>query len=80
MNSGVVRLDQIMYILLTMNHNPSQSLLLGFVLNMPHIIKLKLHNNWSPQAVDNILESAMWKPSKPIKLLISKKQPVNELE
>ena len=38
MNSGVVRLDQIMSILITMNKHRLQSLLLYFVLQMPNII------------------------------------------
>ena len=32
-----------------------------------NLIKLKLYNNWSAQAVNNILECAMWNSSKPIK-------------
>ena len=31
------------------------------------LMKLKLYNNWSVQAFNNILESAMWNSSKPIK-------------
>ena len=43
MNSGVVRLDHIMSILITMNKHRSQSLLLCFVLHMPNIIQLNLN-------------------------------------
>ena len=42
MNWGVVSLDQIMSILLTMNKNRLQSLLLRFVLHLPNIIQLNL--------------------------------------
>ena len=43
MNSGVVRLDQIMSLLLTMSKHRLQSLLLCFVLHMPNIILLNLN-------------------------------------
>ena len=32
-----------------------------------NLIKLKLYNNWSAQAVSSISECAMWNPKKPIK-------------
>ena len=43
MNSGVVLLDQIMSILLTMNKHRLQSLLLCFVLHMSNISYLNLN-------------------------------------
>ena len=43
MKSGVVGLDQIMPILLTMNKHGLQSLLVRFVLHMPSIIWLNLN-------------------------------------
>ena len=70
------RLNQIMSILLTMNKHRLH-LLLHFVLHMPNIIKLKLYDNWSVQAV-NTSESAIWNSSKPIKFLIFKHQPINK--
>ena len=54
MTLGFVWLDEIISILLTMNKHHLDSLLLRFVLHMPNIIKLKLHNNWSAQALNNI--------------------------
>ena len=42
-----------------------------------NLIKLKLYNNWSAQAVNNILYSAMWNSTKPIKLLTFKNYPAN---
>ena len=53
------QLDQRMSILLAMNKHRWQSLLLCFVLHMPNIIKLKLYNNRSAQAVNIISECAM---------------------
>ena len=48
--------------------NNEQSSLRFFVVHAEHnLIKLKLYNNWSAQAVNNILECAMWNSSKPIK-------------
>ena len=32
-----------------------------------NLIKLKLFNNWSVQAVNSILDCAMWNSNKPIK-------------
>ena len=32
-----------------------------------NLIKLKLYNNWSAQAVNSILECVMWNSKKPIK-------------
>ena len=32
-----------------------------------NLIKLELYNNWSAQAVNSILECAMWNSKKPIK-------------
>ena len=48
-----------------MNKHRVKSLLLDFVLHMPNIILINL--NYIAQAVNNILESAMWNSSKPIK-------------
>ena len=58
-----------MSILLIMNKHHLLFLLLRFVLHMLNIIwlNLKLYNNWSAQAVNSILESAMWNSSKPVK-------------
>ena len=52
-----------------MNKHHLLFLLLRFVLHMLNIIwlNLKLYNNWSAQAVNSILESAMWNSSKPVK-------------
>ena len=62
MNSGVLRLDQIIFILLIMNKHHLRSLLY-----MRNIIKLKLYNNCSAQAVNNISEWPMWYLSKSVK-------------
>ena len=43
MYSGVLRLDQITSVLLTMNKHRLQSLLLWFVLHMPNITLLNLN-------------------------------------
>ena len=69
MSLGIVWLDQIMSILLTMSKHCLQFLLLCVVFtNAEHnSIKLKLYNNWSVQAVNGILECAMWKLKEPIK-------------
>ena len=54
MNSGVLRLDQIMSILPT-----------NLLTHAEHnLIKLKLYNNWSVQAVNIISECATWYLSK----------------
>ena len=55
MNSGVAQLYQIMSILTTMNKHH----LLCFKHAANNLIKLKLHNNCSAQAVNNISESVM---------------------
>lgn len=61
MNSGVVRLDKIISKVLTLNKHCLLSLLLRFFLaNSKHnLIKIKLYNNWSRQAVNNITSSAI---------------------
>ena len=70
MNSGVVRLVQIMSKSLKLNKNRSQSLLLRFALHMPNIILLNLNCIiiGSAQAVKNISESSISNSSEPIKL------------
>ena len=58
MNSDVVWLDQIMSILLAMSK-------FCFAQAEHNLIKFKLYNNWSAQAVE--LLCVMWNSSKPIK-------------
>ena len=44
--------------------NNEQALLVLFIAHAKHnLIKLKLYNNWSAQAVINISECAMWNSS-----------------
>ena len=62
MNSGVVRLDQIM--------SQGTSMACSFVLHVPNIIKLKLYYNWLAQAVDNISKYVLWNSSKPLKFAL----------
>ena len=43
-----------------------------------NLIKLKLYNNWSAQAVNNILECAMWNSSNQSNFLTFKNWPINQ--
>ena len=53
--------------------NNKQASFVFFIAHAEHnLIKLKLYNNWSAQAVNNISECAMWNSSKPIKFLTFK--------
>ena len=66
MNSGVVRLDHRISILLTMNEHLLQSLLLFCFTHAGHnSIEVKLHD--TVQAVTSISECGMWNLKKPIK-------------
>ena len=66
MNSGVVRLDQRMSILLTMNEHRLQSLILFCFTHAGHnSIEVKLHV--TVQAVNRISECGMWNLKNPIK-------------
>ena len=72
MNPVVVRLDQIMFQLLTLNKYCLLTLQLRFahakfVHAKRNLIKFILYNNWSTQVVNNISESPMSNSSKPIK-------------
>ena len=55
MNLRVFRLDQRMSISLTINKHRLQSLLFCFAHAEHHLIKLKLYNNRSAQAVNSLL-------------------------
>ena len=63
-NSGVLRLDQIISIACVLK----QTLLVFFIAHAEHnLIKLKLYNNLTAQAVNNISENAMWNSNGSIK-------------
>ena len=57
MNSGFVRIDQKMPVLLTMK----KSRLQAFTQAEHNLIKPKLCKNWSGQAVSSISECDIWK-------------------
>ena len=53
--------------------NNEQASLVFFIVHAEHkLIKLKLYNNWSEQAVNDISECAMWNSSKPIEFVTFK--------
>ena len=57
MNSGFVRIDQKMPVLLTMKNSRLQA----FTQAEHNLIKPKLCKNWSGQAVSSISECDIWK-------------------
>ena len=64
---SLMRLDNVCFA------NNEQALLVFFIAHAEHdLIKLKLYNNWSAQAVNSISECAMLNSSKPIKFLTFK--------